>query len=115
MGQSPDHQATHRRVHHRFTGLAYPFVVLTQAAVLPEPGKSPLHDSPSRQHGEGGTGGRLDIRRHEDPARGWLHHLGRPAQVLLDPITAFIFAVVGGIQPDMGEVGELDLDVFRGY
>jgi hypothetical protein len=113
MGQSPDHEASHRRVHQRFTGLAYPLIVFAQPAVLPEPGEGPFHHPPSRQHGEGGARGGFDLRGDKDPPRGRLHDLRCPASVLLDPLLSLVLAVVGRIEPDMREAGKRRLDMGR--
>jgi hypothetical protein len=111
--QSPEHQATHRHGHHRFPGLASPLVVLAQATVLPEPGTGACPDPPPREDRAGGTGGGCDGCGHQDPPRGRVHYLRRPAQVRLDPIAAFGVAVIAGLQPDMGEAGTRRLNGLR--
>jgi hypothetical protein len=84
----------------------------------PRKTKMPVYDcvistTHLRGRTKGGAGRRVHLRGTDSAARRRLLDLCHPAQLLLNPVVPFVFAIVAHIQPDMGQAGELRLSVFR--
>jgi len=50
VGQTSHHHGSHGDINERFAGSGACFVVFTQAAILPQPGKRPFHHPALRRH-----------------------------------------------------------------
>ncbi len=86
QAESCQHQPAHGQVDHTLLAFGQELVVAAQASVAAQPGEGALHHPAAAQHGKRRHEGHGRTLGHAEPAPGFLHHVHRPAKVLLNPL-----------------------------